>query len=302
MPPNALGFPIDACSRAAFALIDARGEHTRAAYRADFERWLRFCHAHELSVAEPSLETATKFRDEHLYRQLGLESSRRTLAALSFVYARLFLKRIATSNPFHPKLLDWPAASTFGKTPAVPEEVAQRMLSAAVGDQTLRGLRDHAILRLLYDTGMRRESIARLRRDGFVREKRRRLLRFTVKGGRTEETELGPVTVQALEAWLTEAPPSVFVFPARRRGQQGICVTTINKLVTARALEVKAEEPVHPHCFRAAFITAAYDAGVRERDIQVAVHHGDPRTTQRYDRGSRGGGVLAAVAHHRGDK
>jgi integrase/recombinase XerD len=41
---------------------------------------------------------------------------------------------------------------------------------------------------------------------------------------------------------------------------------------------------VHPHMLRAAFITAALDAGVPLRDVQQAARHADPRTTTIYDR------------------
>ena len=41
---------------------------------------------------------------------------------------------------------------------------------------------------------------------------------------------------------------------------------------------------VTPHTLRHAFITAALDAGVPLRDVQIAARHADPRTTTRYDR------------------
>lgn len=41
---------------------------------------------------------------------------------------------------------------------------------------------------------------------------------------------------------------------------------------------------VNPHRLRHAFVTAALDAGVPLRDVQIAARHADPRTTNRYDR------------------
>jgi site-specific recombinase XerD len=43
-------------------------------------------------------------------------------------------------------------------------------------------------------------------------------------------------------------------------------------------------EAVHPHMLRAAFITAALDAGVPLGDVQLAARHSDPRTSTIYDR------------------
>jgi site-specific recombinase XerD len=41
---------------------------------------------------------------------------------------------------------------------------------------------------------------------------------------------------------------------------------------------------ISPHSLRHSFITAALDAGVPLRDVQIAARHADPRTTTRYDR------------------
>jgi site-specific recombinase XerD len=41
---------------------------------------------------------------------------------------------------------------------------------------------------------------------------------------------------------------------------------------------------ISPHSLRHSFITAALDAGVSLRDVQIAARHADPRTTTRYDR------------------
>jgi site-specific recombinase XerD len=40
----------------------------------------------------------------------------------------------------------------------------------------------------------------------------------------------------------------------------------------------------HPHMLRHTYVPTMLDAGVHLRDVQIAAHHGDPRTTMRYDR------------------
>ncbi len=44
------------------------------------------------------------------------------------------------------------------------------------------------------------------------------------------------------------------------------------------------DKHITPHSLRHSFITAALDAGVPLRDVQIAARHADPRTTTRYDR------------------
>ena len=53
-----------------------------------------------------------------------------------------------------------------------------------------------------------------------------------------------------------------------------------------RRLARRAEivKRISPHSLRHSFITAALDAGVPLRDVQIAARHADPRTTTRYDR------------------
>jgi site-specific recombinase XerD len=52
-----------------------------------------------------------------------------------------------------------------------------------------------------------------------------------------------------------------------------------------RRLDKKAgiTKSISPHSLRHSFITAALDAGVPLRDVQIAARHSDPRTTTRYD-------------------
>jgi len=41
---------------------------------------------------------------------------------------------------------------------------------------------------------------------------------------------------------------------------------------------------MHPHMLRHTYMTTMLDAGVGLRDVQIAAHHADPKTTMRYDR------------------
>jgi integrase len=290
---------------AALSLIAAkRSENTRKAYEADLRHWIDFCRRLGSDPISPSLRTATAFRD-----QLSRGSARRALAAMSGIYRVLLASRVVTSNPFHPSVLEWPAESAVNKTRLVPEHVAEAMIAHADRDAVrpkgiiesdpafrLRGARDRAILRLLYDTGLRRASIAALKRSDYHDG----LLRAVVKGDKEIEVTLPESTIQALDQWLAVAPPSEFMFPGAEPGR-ALNPLTINKLVGERANAVGAKA-IHPHCFRAAFVTACYDAGMPEYEIQASVHHSDPKTTRRYDRGSRGKAVATQLSEFRKGK
>jgi integrase len=280
--------------QAARALIAAkRSENTRAAYLRDLDRWLDFCHVIDANPGSPPLDATTAFRD-HLQASLSNESARRAIAAMSSIYRALLAARAVRVNPFHPAVLSWPPANALPKTQLVGDTHACAMIANAEADaDPLRGARDAAILQLLYDTGLRRASVARILRATY----RNGVLRAIVKGAKEVEIALPASSVAAVDRWLRNAS-GPFLFPGPRGA---INVATINKIVKQRAKAVGAGH-VHPHCFRAAFVTAGYDAGLPEHEIQASVHHSDPKTTRRYDRHARGGAVPAAVAAFRGQK
>lgn len=268
-----------------------RSRHTRTAYTADLERWLGFC---SLAGVDPALATlghATRFRDGLLER-LAPASVLRALTALSAIYRKLLPARIVAANPFHAAVLGRPVVPRIGRTEAVDDDAARRMILLASQESP----RDAALLRLLYDTGLRRMSVARLRRDEIRRVQGRLVLRVPLKGGLEGEVFLPPACARTLEAWILVAPSSEHVFPGRDGGP--IDESVVNHVV-GRWAKAAGAEGVHPHRFRAAFVTSAYDAGIPEREIQASVHHSDPDTTRRYDRGSRGSEVAEKVALER---
>jgi integrase/recombinase XerD len=288
--------PFDSFEQAANTLINAkRSENTRMAYRADLRRWLAFCFDNSIDPHGPTLMDTTMFRDR-MRATMAEGSARRTIAGLSSIHKLLLAGRVVRANPFHPAVLAWPPANTSVKTQIVSDTDATAMIENAEQDRQGNGTRDAAILRVLYDTGLRRASVAGLRREDY----RKPTLRTVIKGGEAVEIELPASTIKALDRWLTHAPDSEYVFPAVDEDNH-INVATINKLVTRRARAVGAVD-VHPHCFRAAFATSGYDAELPEYEIQAGLHHKDPMTTRRYDRGARGGLTATKIAKFRGRK
>lgn len=284
--------------QAASQLIAAKkSPHTRAAYTADVDRWIEFCHAMRGDPMRPSLVLATAFR-EHLTASGSIATTRRRLAAISFIYRELRKHQVVETNPFHPSVLPWPALSRIGKTPIVKDEVVRRMMESAASDD-MYGLRDTALLRLLYDCGLRRASAISLTRQNLRQQEGNTYIRVVVKGGTEREVRLPARTAETLQRWIAAAPPSPYVFPGARGGPMNLA--SVNKIVRKRGKEA-GDDDVHPHRFRASFITAAYDAGIPERDIQESVHHADARTTRLYDRHQRGTEVPDRVASLRDEK
>lgn len=288
---------------------------TRSLYLAELERWLAWCLVHHVEPARPTLRAATQFRDE-LSARLAQLTVRRILASLSSMYQAAMdqEKPLATWNPF--KSLPRPPADAYTRTEAISDLSARRILAATEKDHSLVALRDRAILRLLYDTGLRRASVAGIRsRNVFVRQdggEKQIVLRAVVKGGKEREKILPPICAAALDDWMQKSMgislyeeqrdvPDGCVFPAKHSRQQPITPSALNKIVDKRA-RAAGLKGVHPHQFRTAFATSALDADSALHEVQAAMDHEDPKTTLRYDRSVRGGAVATAVAERRRER
>jgi len=278
-----------------------RSINTRSAYQDDWTKWRAFVAARVADLAAPGLATTTAFRDA-LAEQYAPTSISRILSSLSFFYAALRDAGLVRTNPFARTWLPRPEVGDLRRTPAVEEDVVARLEAAIARDDTRRGLRDAAIVRLLHETGLRRASLATLRRDQLRREGSALVAIVTVKGGKERPVRITERGEKVLAAWLAVAPSSPHVFPQERRPERHLALATINKVLTARSREAGLPDVAAPHQFRAAFITTAYDAHLYERDIQVAAHHASAATTRGYDRGQRGDDVFEQVAAFRARK
>jgi len=217
---------------------------------------------------------------------------RRVLATLSACYVGAWPE---IENPFNVRRLPRPPGMTFAKTEVVSDDDARAVIDAA-GSRGDAPLRDAALLRVLWSTGMRRVSAVSIRRDWVIKRDDAVYLRHTLKGGREHEADVPPETAEAIVAWLQEAPPSRWLFCVLD-GSRPMSVAAVTKTLE-KAAKV-AGVHVHPHQFRSAFITRALDANIAIARVARAVGHLDVRSTARYDRGERGAVVVAEVAAFR---
>lgn len=286
-------------------------EGTQKLYNADLDRWLAFCAATGIDPANPEEETAMAYKVA-LETTDKAQTVRRKLAALSSIYNAVMGNRTALAvwNPF--KNLPRPKADDFARTEALSKADAEAIIEVAACDPNAdthnEGTRDYAILVLLYDTGLRRTSIATLEQSDVIKRQVRNedgsigiqtVLRVIVKGGKRGEVELPARAADVLSLWMDFVKGEKYVFPGRNG--KPLHKTIINRIVKERA-EQAGIKGVHPHQFRATFATDAIDSGKPLHEVQAAMHHATPAMTQRYDRGERGRGVTSALAKFREGK
>lgn len=173
-----------------------------------------------------------------------------------------------------------------------PDET-EALIRAAAPDGVL-GLRDRAMLEVLYGAGLRVSELVELPLSALNR--RAGLVRIRGKGGRERLVPLGEPALAALAEWLEHGRPRLSR-PGARAGEavflsrRGAPMTRQNFFARLRQLARRAGIPsdrVSPHVLRHAFATDLLEGGADLRAVQAMLGHADLSTTQIYTHVSRG--------------
>ncbi|WP_067133689.1 tyrosine-type recombinase/integrase [Microtetraspora malaysiensis] len=209
------------------------------------------------------------------------------LVALRRVLKEAWRLGLMTSEDYQ-RAADLPAFK-HTRVPAgrhVPPEVLGAALAACDGDDSPTGLRDGAILAVLYSTGCRRAELAGLTLADF--DSAARSLRVRGKGDKERFAYLTAPAVARLELWLSvrgedAGPLFCAINKAGRLRRTRMSGQAVSDIVARRLSDAGAAKRT-PHDFRRTFIGELLDAGVDLATTQALVGHASPATTARYDR------------------
>ena len=256
-----------------------------SSYATDLRRFGHWLNAQSLELERIERIDIVKYFQSLRAAGISARSVARALAAIRglfrFLVAERHLKVDPTENLENPKL--W---STLPKS-LQPSEV--EALLAAPDRSTPDGLRDAAMLELLYATGLRVSELIKVRIDevvfdaGFVRTMGKGSKERIVPFGDTAKA----VMVEYLEKGRPEldkyADPHLFL---SRRGRPMTRQSFWMKIVRyACAADLKTH--ISPHVLRHAFATHLLENGADLRSVQMMLGHADISTTQIYTHVSR---------------
>ena len=235
-------------------------------------------------------EHVTGFLAHLEQRGLGGRSRARALVAV-----RRFLRHVGAAGGLEGDPTEGVITPRFGRPlPRVLRSDEAVALIEAVDPETPLGLRDRAMLEVLYAGGLRVSELVGLPLAAL--DLRAGLTRVLGKGRRERVVPLGIPALEALEAWLSEGRPrlaraaartSDAVFLTRRGGP----MTRQNFFSRLRGIARQAGIPterVSPHVLRHAFATDLLEGGADLRAVQSMLGHADLSTTQIYTHVSRG--------------
>ena len=261
-----------------YLIARAVSPHTRNAYLSDLLRAL------EYSPTAVSDWTAAELQAYQLSMQDHGKNPRsiaRSLSAFRQFYRWQLSHQLRQDDPSAEL-----SAHVGGRQlpTSLSEQDVERLLLAS-DISTPLGLRDRAMLEVLYACGLRVSELVHLRLDGV--QLTAGLIRSKGKGGKERLIPLGEEAVEWLQRYLRESRPQLMqaqssdaVFVSLRGGY----MTRQNFWTIIKTLAVKAhiQSPLSPHTLRHAFATHLLNHGADLRVVQMLLGHSDLSTTQIY--------------------
>ena len=269
---------------------------TRRAYKNDVREFIAYAGLHDYGELRAIARAhIIDWRRDLEQRALEPATIRRKLSALSSLFDYLCERNAVTGNPVDG--VKRPMANgNEGSTPALGDRQARKLLEAPPAD-TLKGVRDRAILATLLYHGIRREELYGLR----VRElhSRQGVLHFRINGKR-DKIRFIPVNAAAqrtIEEYLdraghrTDADGALFrPVKNNRTGRLDRHLdpaSIYRNIVCKYGLETGISGDVSGLCVHSLRATAATNALSHEADIakvQEWLGHANVSTTRLYDR------------------
>jgi integrase/recombinase XerD len=216
---------------------------------------------------------------------ISSRSVARALAAIRglfrFLVAERHLKIDPTENLENPKL--W---STLPKS-LQPEEV--EALLAAPDRTTTDGLRDAAMLELLYATGLRVSELIKVRIDEVIMDAG--FLRTIGKGSKERIVPFGETAKTVIVEYIERSRPELdkhsdpHLFLSRRG--RPMTRQAFWMKITRHARDAGIRAHISPHVLRHSFATHLLENGADLRSVQMMLGHADISTTQIYTHVSR---------------
>jgi integrase/recombinase XerC len=275
--------------------------HTVAAYRRDLEDFQRY-----LTRGGKAVPAVESVGEDEVRGYLG-DLGRRGLSP------RTQARRLATLKAFRRYLrrrgVDGLSLGPEIRGPRLPRKLPATLEEREITDLLDRtpwedhreGLRDRAILELLYGTGLRVSELTALRRKDW--EGGGSLVSVRGKGNRERRVPVGRSARNAMEAYQATLPggkADAPLFPGRRGS---LSPRTVERLVRRHLRRIAQRARLSPHLLRHTFATHLLERGAELRAVQELLGHASLASTEVYTHVTLNRlKHVHAQAHPRGDQ
>jgi len=254
--------------------------NTLSAYATDLRALALWLNGQGLGLLQASREQLLQYLAQRAESGSKARTSARQLSSLRRFYRYLVREGRLAEDPSArieaPKL-----GRSLPKS--LTEAEVEALLSAPPTDDLL-GLRDRAMLELLYATGLRVSELVGLELSQL--NLRQGVVRVLGKGSKERLVPLGDESVAWLQDYLQEARPQLQKQPVdalflTRRGE-AMSRQAFWYMIKRYAIRVGIRKSLSPHTLRHAFATHLLNHGADLRVVQMLLGHSDLSTTQIY--------------------
>jgi integrase/recombinase XerC len=251
-------------------------EHTRAAYEQDLTQFEAFCRQRDVEVDRANRFDIRAFLNHLRERRLSPRSVGRKVSALRSFYRYLLRHGRIPASP-----CEGIRSPRKGRPlPRFLDESACAALLEAPQEGDRMGLRDRAILEVLYGGGLRVAELTGLRVCDIDRS--RGCLRVLGKGNKERLAPVGPRAMAALREYMAVSPTSSRMRVFRNRFGRGLTPRSVRRIVKKYVLHSALDSAVSPHTLRHSFATHLLNRGANLRAVQELLGHESISTTQIY--------------------
>jgi integrase/recombinase XerD len=260
---------------------DGLAANTLAAYRRDLELYAGWLERERGGTIAATQETDLLAYAAHRHAGSRATSANRRLTVFKRFFRWALRERLIEADP----TLRLRNARQPMRLPKTLSEAQVEALLAAPAVATPLGLRDRAMLELLYASGLRVSELVTIKtvQIGLAEG----ALRVTGKGGKERLVPFGEEAHGWLTRYLTEGRGAILdgqaseaLFVTARGG--AMTRQMFWKLVKRHALAAGIDAPLSPHTLRHAFATHLLNHGADLRAVQMLLGHADISTTTIY--------------------
>lgn len=275
-----------------YLLIErAMSRNTVASYCSDVRKFVEWA---RVSPEELNSEDIIYYLDSGT--GLSERSQARFLSAIRNLYDWLCLEGLVTENPCD--RVDMPKIGRYLPSVLSVDEVEAIINSVSTADWL--GIRDRAILEVLYGCGLRVSEAVGLKISGLYPDEG--FIRVLGKGNKERLIPFCGMALEAVEAYLKvrpqpEDPNDDDVLFLNNRGKS-LSRVSMFKMVKKQALIADIRKEISPHTFRHSFATHLVENGADLRVVQEMLGHASITTTEIYTHIESQTWQKAVVNHH----
>jgi len=256
-------------------------DNTLQAYRSDLSAFAKWVEQNSLTLFQVLPEHVNSYLVFLSETGRSARSQARLLSCLRQIYGYLIREQLIVVDPT--ALIPLPKVGRL-----LPKYLSEKDVEALINAPdtlTVLGLRDRAMLEIIYASGLRVSELVELQLSQL--NLRQGVVRVQGKGDKQRLVPFGEQATEWLEKYLAESRPELL-----KQSQSGsLFVTNRKKLMTRQAfwhlikkyaLQAGISNKLSPHTLRHAFATHLLNHGADLRVVQMLLGHSDISTTQIY--------------------